>query len=55
MLTPLTVKYEFSKNVKSFNFLMVKGPMNPNITALGEKLLNKNLLVLYKEKIEKCP
>ena len=36
---------------------MVKGSMNPNITALGEQLWpvkkKQNLLVLYKRKIEK--
>ena len=37
-MTPLTVKMEFSKNVKSLHFLMVQGSLNPNITFLGEKL-----------------
>ena len=38
---------------------MIKGFINPNITSLGEKLPGSlkeiNLLVSYKEKIEKCP
>ena len=31
-------KWNFQKNVKSLQFLMVQGPLNPNITFLGEKL-----------------
>ena len=30
--------FEFSKNFKSLQFLMVQGSLNPNITILGEKL-----------------
>ena len=37
-MTPLTVKMEFSKNVKSLQFFMVQGSLNLNITFLGEKL-----------------
>ena len=39
-------KPEFSKNVKSLKFSMVQGPLNPNITFLGEKLF----LVAWKQK-----
>ena len=31
-------KMEFSKNFKSFQFTIVQGSFNPNITILGEKL-----------------
>ena len=37
-MTPLTVKNEFSKNVKSLQFPMVQGSLNPNIIFLCEKL-----------------
>ena len=44
------------KNIKSLQFSMVQGCLNPNITFLGEQLWlvawNKKILVLYKEKIE---
>ena len=29
---------EFPQNFKSLYFLIVKGPLNPNITSIGEKL-----------------
>ena len=31
-------KNEFSKKIKSLYFLMVKGPINPKITSLGEEM-----------------
>ena len=31
-------KMEFSKNVKSLQFIMVQGSLNPNITFLGKNL-----------------
>ena len=37
-ITSLTVKKEFSKNIKSLQFPMVQGSLNPNITFLGGKL-----------------
>ena len=37
-MAQITVKMEFSKNIKSLQFLMVQGSLNPNITFLGEKL-----------------
>ena len=39
-LTPSTVKkMDFQKKyIKNIFFLMVEGPINPNITSLGEKL-----------------
>ena len=38
-MTPsLTVKMEFSKNVKILQCLMLQGSLNPNMTFLGEKL-----------------
>ena len=37
-MTHLAVKMEFSKSVKSLQFIMVQGSLNPNITFLGEKL-----------------
>ena len=37
-MTPLTVKMEFSKNVKSLQFPMVQGSHNQNIIFLYEKL-----------------
>ena len=51
---------EFSKNVKSLQFSMVQGSLNPNIIFLGEKNCDRlleiqNLLVLYKEKDRKMP
>ena len=51
-ITPLTVKMEFKKKSKVFNF----ASLNPNITILGEKLWpvawnKKNTSVIwYKEK-----
>ena len=50
---------KFSKNLKSLQFSMVQGPLNQNITFLGEKLWqvawNQKILVLYKEKNRKMP
>ena len=37
-MTPLTVKMEFSKNLKSLQFPMLQGSLNTNIIFLGEKL-----------------
>ena len=31
-------KIEFSKKIKSLQFFVVQGSLNPNITSLGEKL-----------------
>ena len=39
ILKPLNrKKMEFSKKIKSLQYLMVQGSLNPNITFLGEKL-----------------
>ena len=37
-MTPLTVKNEIFKNLKSLEFCMIQGSLNPNITFLGQKL-----------------
>ena len=37
-MTPLTVKNEFSKNVKSLQFHMIQCSLNLNIILLHEKL-----------------
>jgi hypothetical protein len=37
-MTSLTVKKEFSKNIKSLQFLMVKGSLSPNIAILDPKV-----------------
>ena len=57
-----SVKMKISKNKKMRFFLMSQGSLNPKIRFLGQKVCpvaadrqtDKNLLVLYKEKIEKC-